>query len=101
MNNFKTYELAIAFNRQSRSLRLSSALREQFDRASVSIVLNLAEGRGRSTRKDQLRFFHIAMGSVRECQAILDLAEHNSSIAWSLLDKLAASLYRLIQHARG
>ncbi|MBX7138601.1 MAG: four helix bundle protein, partial [Oligoflexia bacterium] len=42
-------------------------------RASSSIVLNLAEGAGRATRADQNRFFSIAFGSLRECQAILDL----------------------------
>ncbi|MBX7138295.1 MAG: four helix bundle protein, partial [Oligoflexia bacterium] len=42
-------------------------------RATLSIALNLAEGRGKPTRKDQLRFFSIAFGSVRECQAILIL----------------------------
>ena len=59
-----------------------------------------AEGRGKNTRKEQLRYFHIAMGSTREAQAALILADLEASPAWQQLDNLAASLYRLILHAR-
>ncbi|NMC61908.1 MAG: four helix bundle protein, partial [SAR324 cluster bacterium] len=47
-------------------------------------------GRGKDSRKDQLRFFSIARGSLRECQAILILANLEDSEAWELLDKTAA-----------
>ena len=63
-------------------------------------ALNLAEGRGKPTLDDQLRFFHIAMGSVRESQSILILAELQDSLAWRELDLLAANLYKLIKNAR-
>ena len=49
------------------------ALRDQLDRASVSIVLNIAEGAGRRTRADKAHFFTIARGSATECAAVLDL----------------------------
>jgi len=61
------------------------------------VPLNLAEGRGRTSKADQKRFFSIAFGSVRECQAILIIADLKDSSLWSLLDKLAASLYVLIK----
>ena len=65
------------------------------------ISLNLAEGRGRSTTADQKRFFSIAFGSVRECQAVFELAEHAiSSALKDQLDHLAASLWRLIARVR-
>jgi four helix bundle protein len=101
LNNFRTYAVAVEFYRQSKGLRFSLVLKAQFERASASIVLNLAEGRGRQRVKDQQRFFHIAMGSVRECQAILEIAGYRGSPAWCSLDKLAAHLFRLIQYARG
>jgi four helix bundle protein len=100
-NNFKTYELAVQLYRQSRNLRLAAPLRQQFDRAASSVVLNLAEGRGRISKGDQLRFYHIAFGSLRECQAILDLAEPRAESLVELADKVAAHLYRLILHCRG
>ena len=99
MKNFRTFHLAVAFYRLSRTLHVKGALKEQLLRAASSVALNLCEGRGRPTVKDQLRFFHIAMGSVRECQGILILAELENSAAWATLDSLAAHLFRLIKHA--
>ena len=100
MVNFKTYDTAVEFYHLSRNLKLASQLSDQLKRAAVSVVCNLAEGRGKPTRKDQLRFFHIAFGSVRECQAILEMAELLRSEHAEVLDKLAAQLYRLIRNAR-
>jgi four helix bundle protein len=53
--------------------RSLGALRDQLDRASVSTVLNVAEGAGRRTLPDKARFYSIARGSATECAAILDL----------------------------
>ena len=49
------------------------ALREQLERASSSIVLNIAEGAGRHSSPDKQRFYEIAKGSATECAAILDV----------------------------
>jgi four helix bundle protein len=49
------------------------AVRDQLDRASTSIVLNLAEGYGKFTSPDRCRFFDIARGSALECAAALDV----------------------------
>jgi four helix bundle protein len=98
-NRFRTYDLAVAFYHSSQRLKLKSALREQLNRAAASIALNLAEGRGKPTVKDQIRFFHIAMGSVRECQAIFELAALTAHSTYQELDLLAASLYCLIRSA--
>ena len=70
------YRVAVEF--QTFAARLVSnrrvgALREQLDRASVSIVLNIAEGAGRRFARDKANFFTIARGSATECAAILDL----------------------------
>ncbi len=46
---------------------------DQWKRASLSSVLNLAEGTGRMTPADKKHFYTIARGSVFECVAILDL----------------------------
>ena len=100
MKDFRTFNLAVAFYRMTRSLELPAHLRDQLSRAASSIALNLAEARGKDSLKDQLRFFRIAMGSTREAQAALILAGLESSTAWEHLDHLAASLFRLIQRAR-
>ena len=59
--------------------------------------MNLAEGWGRETNKDRMRFFRMAFGSLRECQAILELSEGGDKQAVKDADVLAAHLYRLVR----
>jgi len=47
--------------------------RDQLDRASTSIVLNLAEGNGKRSYPDRCRYFDTARGSGVECAACLDV----------------------------
>ncbi|MGE0453670.1 MAG: four helix bundle protein [Vicinamibacteria bacterium] len=49
------------------------ALRDQLDRASVSVCLNTAEGAGRTSPAEKCHFFSIARGSATESGAALDL----------------------------
>ena len=48
-------------------------VKDQLDRASTSIALNIAEGNGKYSQKDRCRFFDIAHGSALECAAGLDV----------------------------
>ena len=101
MKNFRTYTLSKDFYRMIKPLKLKRPLGDQLSRAAASIALNLMEGYGRSTLVDQRRFFSIALGSVRECQAVFDLAE--DEVAAELkdhLDHLAASVWRLLHPKR-
>src|SRR5690242_19337261 len=54
--------------------RGSGPLRDQLHRASLSVVLNIAEGAGRNARTDKRRFYEIAKGSAAESAAVLDVA---------------------------
>jgi four helix bundle protein len=49
------------------------AAKEQLDRASTSVPLNLAEGNGKRSHADRCRYFDIARGSAVECAACLDV----------------------------
>ena len=51
--------------------KIDDYIRDQWQRASFSIVLNLAEGVGRISVNDKKRFLTIARGSVFECVAIM------------------------------
>jgi len=46
----------------------------QLRRASVSVLANIVEGRGKPTDKDFLRFLYITKGSLNECQCYFELA---------------------------
>ncbi len=45
----------------------------QITRSSLSIALNLAEGSGKHSDKDMNHFFNIALGSLNETVACLDI----------------------------
>jgi four helix bundle protein len=53
--------------------RCSRELRDQLARASTSVVLNIAEGAGRTAIADKRRFYEMAKGSAAEAAAVLDL----------------------------
>ena len=44
---------------------------QQLRRAVISVALNIAEGKQRSTRKDFARFIEISIGSLNEVEAVL------------------------------
>src|SRR6266480_699375 len=46
---------------------------DQLDRASISAVLNTAEGNGKRQRQVRAKFFDDARGSGTECAACLDV----------------------------
>ncbi|MGE0454319.1 MAG: four helix bundle protein [Vicinamibacteria bacterium] len=80
------------------------ALRDQLDRASVSICLNTAEGAGRTSPAEKSHFFSIARGSATESGAALDLllarglvspADHGR--ARSLLIRIVSMLVGLMR----
>ena len=92
MKNFRTFDVAVEFYRFCSKLSLRGDAKNQLARASRSIVLNLAEGRGKSTTREQKRFFDIAMGSLRECQAVLILESLTGTEASACGDTTLADL---------
>src|SRR5204862_7877704 len=55
------------------SISAKSAAKDQLDRASTCIPLNIAEGNGECAARDRARFFEMARGSAVECAACLDV----------------------------
>jgi four helix bundle protein len=97
IKNFRTLDRAVEFYRLSKTLCLAKHLRDQLSRAASSVVLNLAEGSGKSSMAEKRRYYEIAMGSLRECEAVLILADKEQSELAMKLDCVAAHLYKLIQ----
>jgi four helix bundle protein len=73
----KVYQVAVEFvawiTKLRDELNIKIQVTDHLDRASDSMVLNIAEGNGRFTSKDRCHFFDIARGSALECSASLDL----------------------------
>ena len=72
-------------------------LRDQLDRASISIVLNIAEGCGRRSPADKTRFCSMARGSATECAAIVDLLAARGLVDVRLRNRARALLVRIVQ----
>lgn len=92
---FRSYQVAVQVYKESRSLRLPAYLKDQLLRAASSVALNLGEGSGKDSPADRRRFYQIALGSTREVQAILDLAEEVPVSLQQQADHLGACVYKL------
>lgn len=62
----------------------------QLRRASSSVSANIAEGFGRSSKKDTAHFYHIARGSLLETKNFVYLSARLSYINKKTLDHLIA-----------
>ena len=79
--------------------------KDQLDRASTSVPLNIVEGNGKFSMKDRARYFQMAQGSGLECAAALDVlvAKHRverSEITpgKALLEEVVNMLMRMLDH---
>ena len=76
-NRLHVYAVALELHAVCSTLvaDLGHVVRDQLERASLSVVLNIAEGGGRRSRRDKARFYAIARGSATEMAALLDVLE--------------------------
>lgn len=94
------YHLALEFQGLATTLaprRGQAALRDQLDRASVSIALNIAEGAGRFSPADKARFYGIARGSAMECAAVIDVLHSRGVISAAAHRRSRTILLRIVQ----
>jgi len=71
-------------------------LTSQLRRAAVSIPANFAEGFGKATKPDKLRFYSIAQGSLEECRyymiLVRDLNYGETQSLRQMLDEISKML---------
>ncbi len=89
--------LALATELVEQFPRGQSKLSDQFDRASMSIALNIAEGVGRTTKRDQAKHYAIARGSAMECAAILEVCQIRTLVPPTKANEGEQLLYRIVQ----
>ena len=79
------------------SLVRAGDVKDQLDRASTSIPLNIAEGNGRYSSKDRCRFFDAAHGSALECAAALDVLVAKRKLSRDEIRPGKESLQRIVR----
>ena len=82
-------------------------MRDQLDRASSSVVANIAEGAGEFSRPERARFYRIAPRSAVEVVSWLDITRRRDEAdrtaidqAIDLYEAIVAMLVRLIKAIR-
>lgn len=103
------YQKAKSFNKEVQMfIRTSKAIdpvsKNQLRRASLSIVLNIAEGTSRFSKADKRNFYVISRGSAFECVAIFDvlkgetiLTDEEFEIFYGKAEELSRMLFRMIR----
>jgi four helix bundle protein len=73
---------------KSEEFRKDYPLKDQINRASISIMLNIAEGFGRKSHKEFKHYLFMSHGSAAEVQSALYLALDRNHIDESLFNNL-------------
>ena len=102
--NFPVYQKAKNFYREilhsTNNLAIYS-LRDQIRRASLSIVLNIAEGSARKSDKEFVRFLQLSLGSVNEVVACLDMMLDNQMIGQADFSRLNSNYSEIAKQLGG
>ncbi len=102
------YHKAKLFNKKMHEYLLQHSVdqvaKQQFKRAAFSIMLNIAEGTGRYTKRDKRHFYVMARGSAFECVAIIDFLRdinklHDSDFQkfYHRLEEISKMLFSMIR----
>ena len=76
--NLEVYKKAKALNKEILGFlrdnkNIDSYIRDQLKRASISMVINIAEGSGKFSKADKSNYYTTARGSVYECVSLLEI----------------------------
>ncbi|MBI4836705.1 MAG: four helix bundle protein [Candidatus Abawacabacteria bacterium] len=84
-----------------RNYKIVPEIRSQLQRASSSILLNLAEGAGKYSKKDKKNFYVITRGSIHECVAIIRIIRLEGKIEDTNYMILYTKLHQISQMMSG
>ena len=71
--------------------RASGHAGDQLERATLSVLLNLVEGAGRTSWKEKRHFFSISLGSLAEAVAVVDVAATRGLIEGAQAERAIAA----------
>ena len=80
---------------------VKASAKDQLDRASTSIPLNIAEGNGKFSNADRARFLEIARGSALECAACIDVLTVRKLVATERIIPAKEQLVRIVNMLMG
>lgn len=104
------YQKAKSFNKEvysflRNSKTIDSVSKNQLRRASLSIMLNIAEGSSRFSKPDRRNFFVISRGSAFECAAVFDFLKEETVVNeeefksfYNRADELSKMLFTMIRN---
>jgi four helix bundle protein len=72
-------------------------VKDQLERASTSIPLNIAEGNGKYSLKDRCRYFDTANGSAFECASGLDVLVAKGKLTAEQIDPGKERLSKIVK----
>lgn len=111
--NLEVYKKAFSANRTvygflKANKSIPAYAKDQLGRASMSIMLNIAEGSGKFTNRDRRNFYVTARGSAFECAALTNFLKDESEMpdetATALLsyyEDMSKMLYTMIKNLEG
>jgi four helix bundle protein len=98
--NLDVYRVAVDLHVAACALLPKSGvrvIRDQLERATLGIVLNIAEGAGRRSLPDKRRFYEMARGSATEAAALLDVLRRRSLAPEIPCSEARARIIRVVQ----
>ncbi len=81
--------------------KIDKNINDQLKRASLSIVLNIAEGAGKFSKNDKKNFYVISKGSVNECVAIIRILRIEKLITDKLFNDIYSDLLEIAKMLSG
>ena len=98
-----TKQLAINVNEALKSFPKEEryALTNQLQRASTSVMFNIAEGFGRYGSKERIHFLDIANGSLMEVSSQIELAEAYHYISTTQREELDNQILCIVKQLAG
>ena len=74
---------------------------ENFEAAAVSVALNIAEGKGRYSKKEFAKFLYIARGSLYEVVTFLEVFKNRNWITIATYNRLIGEAEEIVKMIMG